>query len=60
MTAEILLFEDELLTGKKRTLHKIQCLGFGNIKFLDLKEAEFLTLNTVEGPEWRIELFNNE
>ena len=60
MTAEILLFEDELLTGKKRTLHKIQCLGIGNINFLDLKEAEFLTLNTVERPEWRIELFNNE
>ena len=60
MTAEILLFEDELLTGKKRTLHKIQCSGIRNIKFLDLKEAEILTLNTVEGPEWRIELFNNE
>ena len=54
MTAGILLLEDELLTGKKRTLHKIQCLGFGNINFLDLKEAEFLTLNTVVGPEWRI------
>ena len=45
---------------KNRTLHKIQCSGIGNINFLDLKEAEFLTLNTVEGPEWRIELFNNE
>ena len=60
MTAGILLLEDELLTGKKRTLHKIQCSGIGNINFLDSKEAEFLTLNTVEGPEWRIELFNNE
>lgn len=60
MTAGILLLEDELLTGKKRTLHKIQCSGIGNINFLDLKEAEFLTLYTVEGPEWRIELFNNE
>ena len=26
----------------------------GNINILDLKEAEFLTLNTVVGPEWRI------
>ena len=54
MTAGILLLEDELLTGKKRTLHKIQCSGIGNINFLDLKEAEFLTLNTVVGPELRI------
>jgi len=69
MTAGILLLEDELLSGKKqdfaqnsvlrnwvknRTLHKIQCSGIGNINFLDLKEAEFLTLNTVVGPEWRI------
>jgi hypothetical protein len=40
--------------GKNRTLHKIQCSGIGNINFLDLKEAEYLTLNTVVGPEWRI------
>ena len=60
MTEGILLLEDELLTGKKRTLHKIQYSGIGNINFFDLKEAEFLNLNTVEGPEWRIELFNNE
>ena len=46
--------EDELLPGKKRTLHKIQCSGIVNINFLDLKEAEFLTLNTVVGTEWRI------
>ena len=54
MTAGILLLEDELLSGEKRTLHKIQCSGIENINFLDLKEAEFLTLNTVVGPEWRI------
>ena len=46
MTAGIILLEDELLSGKNRTLHKIQCSGIGNINFLDLKEAELLTLNT--------------
>ena len=51
MTAGILLLEDELLSVKKQDLHKIQCSGIGNINFLDLKEAEFLTLNTVVGPE---------
>ena len=54
MTAGILLLEDELLSEKNMTFHKLQCSEIGNIKFLDLKEDEFLTLNTVVGPEWKI------
>jgi len=37
--------------GKNRFLQKNHCSGIRNINFLDLKEADFLTLNTVVGPE---------
>jgi len=41
--------EDELLAGKKQAFAQNSLLRNKNNNFLDFKEADFLTLNTVAG-----------